>query len=102
MFIKKSTKRSEKTLRKFWCTVFPNQPLTKKPQGSRMGKGKGKRITWGLLVKSGFFLYELKNLRFGRGFFYLYQLKKKIPCKVLIFSKSHVFKKNCIFNYRFI
>ena len=42
LFLKKASKRSDKTRRKVWINVFPHLPLTKKVIGSRMGKGKGK------------------------------------------------------------
>lgn len=42
LFFKKLNKKSDKTKRKLWFNTFPFFPLTKKPQGLRMGKGKGK------------------------------------------------------------
>jgi large subunit ribosomal protein L16 len=42
LFLKKAAKRSDKTSRKVWFNLFPHLPLTRKVEGSRMGKGKGK------------------------------------------------------------
>jgi len=42
LILKKLTKKSNITKRKFWFNLFPQLPLTKKIIGSRMGKGKGK------------------------------------------------------------
>jgi large subunit ribosomal protein L16 len=42
LFIKKSARRADKTSRKVWFNLFPHLPLTRKVEGSRMGKGKGK------------------------------------------------------------
>jgi len=42
LFLKKLNKKSDKTKRKVWFKTFPFTPLSKKPQGLRMGKGKGK------------------------------------------------------------
>jgi ribosomal protein L16/L10AE len=42
IFLKKINKKSEKTKRKLWFRTFPYFPLTRKSQGLRMGKGKGK------------------------------------------------------------
>ena len=42
LFLKKGSKRVDKTYRKLWFNIFPTLPLTKKVLGSRMGKGKGK------------------------------------------------------------
>lgn len=42
LFLKKATRRGDKTKRKLWFNLFPHIPLTKKPANVRMGKGKGK------------------------------------------------------------
>ena len=42
LFLKKASKRSDYTRRFVWFHEFPHLPLTKKPNGTRMGKGKGK------------------------------------------------------------
>jgi large subunit ribosomal protein L16 len=42
LFLKKAAKRADKTSRKVWFNLFPHIPLTRKTEGSRMGKGKGK------------------------------------------------------------
>ena len=41
-FLKKSSRKFDKTLRYMWFHVFPHIPITRKVEGSRMGKGKGK------------------------------------------------------------
>ena len=42
LVLKKSARRADKTSRKSWVMAFPHLPLSKKVEGSRMGKGKGK------------------------------------------------------------
>lgn len=42
IFLKKSSRKTDKTSRRVWVNTFPHIPLTKKVIGSRMGKGKGK------------------------------------------------------------
>jgi ribosomal protein L16/L10AE len=42
LFLKKATRKTDKTGRYFWINLFPYLPLSKKVLGSRMGKGKGK------------------------------------------------------------
>ena len=44
LFLKKAAKRADKTSRKVWFNLFPHLPLTRKVEGSRMGKGKGKLV----------------------------------------------------------
>ena len=42
LFLKKASRKSDYTKRFVWIKAFPHLPLTKKPAGTRMGKGKGK------------------------------------------------------------
>ena len=44
---------------KVWIRVFPDQPITKKPAETRMGKGKGSPEYWVAVVKPGRILFEL-------------------------------------------
>ena len=38
---------------KIWVRVFPDKPITKKPQETRMGKGKGAPEQWVCVVRPG-------------------------------------------------
>ncbi|CAI8032437.1 50S ribosomal protein L16 [Geodia barretti] len=38
---------------KIWVRVFPDKPITKKPQETRMGKGKGAPEQWVAVVRPG-------------------------------------------------
>ena len=42
LFLKKSSRRSDRTLRSSWFNLFPHIPISRKVKGARMGKGKGK------------------------------------------------------------
>jgi large subunit ribosomal protein L16 len=44
-----------------WINIFPDKPLTKKPQEVRMGKGKGIVELWVAPVKPGRILFELSS-----------------------------------------
>jgi len=44
-----------------WINIFPDKPLTKKPQEVRMGKGKGVVELWVAPVKPGRILFELSS-----------------------------------------
>lgn len=46
---------------KIFINIFPDKPLTKKPQEVRMGKGKGIVELWVAPVKPGRILFELSN-----------------------------------------
>ena len=43
--------RSVKRGGKIWVRVFPDKPITKKPQETRMGKGKGAPEQWVAVVR---------------------------------------------------
>lgn len=81
LFLKKAAKRSDKTTRKSWITAFPHIPLSKKVEGSRMGKGKGKLATWVAELSAGVILFELKNLRPGRALYFIKQVRFRLPVK---------------------
>ena len=38
---------------RIWIRMFPDKPITKKPQETRMGKGKGAPDQWVVVVKPG-------------------------------------------------
>jgi large subunit ribosomal protein L16 len=45
-----------------WIRVFPDKPVSKKPQETRMGKGKGAPEFWVAVVKPGRILYEMEGV----------------------------------------
>ena len=45
-----------------WIRVFPDKPVTKKPQEVRMGKGKGAHDHWVALVQPGRIMFELDGV----------------------------------------
>jgi large subunit ribosomal protein L16 len=47
---------------KVWIRVFPDKPITKKPQETRMGKGKGAPEGWVAVVKPGRILFEMNGV----------------------------------------
>ncbi len=94
LFLKRTNKKSDYTRRFFWFCAFPHLPLTRKPNGVRMGKGKGKLECWFTNISGGTTLIEFKNLRRGRSIFFMKQLTSKfgIPVKFL-------FNTNSFFNF---
>ncbi len=44
---------------KVWVNIFPHMPLTKKPIGTRQGKGKGNVEAWVAVVKEGKIMFEI-------------------------------------------
>lgn len=47
---------------KMWIRIFPDKPVSKKPQEVRMGKGKGAPEFWVAVVKPGRIIYELEGV----------------------------------------
>ena len=47
---------------KVWIRIFPDKPITKKPQEVRMGKGKGAVDHWVAQVKPGRIMFELDGV----------------------------------------
>ena len=48
---------------KVWIRVFPDKPITKKPQEVRMGKGKGAPEGWVAVVRPGRILFEMEGVK---------------------------------------
>jgi len=47
---------------KVWIRIFPDKPITAKPQEVRMGKGKGAVDHWVAQVKPGRIMFELDGV----------------------------------------
>ena len=47
---------------KIWVRVFPDKPITKKPQETRMGKGKGAPEQLVCVVRPGKVLFEMEGI----------------------------------------
>ena len=47
---------------KIWIRIFPDKPITKKPQETRMGKGKGAPEQWVCVVRPGRVLFEMEGV----------------------------------------
>ncbi len=47
---------------KLWINIFPDQPYTKKPAETRMGKGKGNPEGWVAVAKPGRILFEIEGV----------------------------------------
>jgi large subunit ribosomal protein L16 len=47
---------------KVWIKIFPDKPITKKPEETRMGSGKGSPEYWVAVVKPGRVLFEVAGV----------------------------------------
>ena len=96
-WLKKASRRSEKTQRFFWINLFTNYPLTRKPKSSRMGKGKGKFKTWVAPIKPGLIIFEFKNIRVARSIYFFNQLRAKINSSLRIYLQLHYLRQRWLF-----
>jgi large subunit ribosomal protein L16 len=82
LFLKRAMRKTDKTRRFVWFHAFPHVPLSKKPDGLRMGKGKGKLDCWFTAIPGGIILFEFKNLRYGRSRYFMKQMSHKLGANV--------------------
>jgi large subunit ribosomal protein L16 len=70
---------------KIWIRVFPDKPVTKKPQETRMGKGKGAPEGWVCVVRPGKILFEMEgvDLKTADAAMKLAAQKLPIPCRLV-------------------
>lgn len=69
---------------RFLIRVFINQSVTKKPKGSRMGKGVGPINSWVIDVKAGQIIFEFTFLNDTIVKSFLAGIKSKIPAKTAL------------------
>lgn len=71
-----------------WLKIFPHLTRTKKPEGVRMGGGKGDIDHYATLVKAGNILFEVYTLSEDLAFEALKSAGCKLPIKVKIIKKD--------------
>ena len=47
---------------RLWIRIVPDRPITRKPQETRMGKGKGSPEGWVAVVRPGRILFEMEGI----------------------------------------
>ena len=73
--------RSMKREGNVWIRVFPDKPITKKPQEVRMGKGKGNPEYWAAVVEPGRMLFEADGVTEAVAKEALLLAAQKLPIK---------------------
>ena len=70
---------------KVWIKIFPDKPVTKKPIGVRMGKGKGAPEYWVAVVKKDRVMFEVGGIskEVAKEAMRLAMHKLPIKCKFL-------------------
>ena len=71
-----------------WITIFPDKPITKKPQDTRMGKGKGNPEEWVAVVKPGRIMFEIDGVPEEVAREALRLAQHKLPIKTKIVTRT--------------
>jgi len=73
---------------KVWINIFPHMPLTKKPIGTRQGKGKGNVEAWVAVVKEGKVMFEVAGVSEAVAREALRLASHKLPVKCKFVTKE--------------
>lgn len=73
---------------KVWIRVFPDKPITNRPAGVRMGKGKGEVDHHAVVIKPGKIIYEIGGVPEEVAREALRKAGDKMPFKTKILIKS--------------
>jgi len=73
-----------------WIRVFPDKPITKKPQEVRMGKGKGNPEYWAAVVEPGRILFEADGVSLEVAKEALGLAAQKLPIKTKFIVRRDV------------
>ena len=71
-----------------WIKIFPDKPVTSKPLGTRMGKGKGAPEYWVAVVKPGRVMFEIAGVPEETAREALRLAMHKLPVKCHFFDKA--------------
>ena len=73
---------------KVWIKIFPDKPVTSKPIGTRMGKGKGSVEYWVAPVKPGRVMFEMAGVAEADAKEALRLAGSKLPIKTRFVKKN--------------
>ena len=73
---------------KVYINIFPHMPLTKKPLGTRQGKGKGNVEEWVAVVKAGKIMFEVTEVTEDIAREALRLASHKLPIKTKFVKKE--------------
>ena len=75
---------------KVWIKLFPDKPITRKPAGTRMGKGKGNTEFWVAVVKPGRVMFEVAGVSEETAREALRLATNKLPVKTKFVVRENV------------
>ena len=83
--INRTFKREGKT----FIRIFPDKPITSRPAGVRMGKGKGAVEGWVCVVKPGRIMFEVSQVSEELAMAALRKASMKLPIRCKIVKKEN-------------
>ncbi len=84
--------RSIKRGGKIWIRVFPDKPVTKKPNETRMGSGKGSPDHFIYVVKPGRIIFEMDGIPMEAAKEAMRLASYKLPMKTKIVARAQEVK----------
>lgn len=81
---RRTLKRNVKKIGFFWIKVSVTRPVTKKPLGTRMGKGKGMTSFWIAPVRKGQLIFEIAGIPLDKAYLILKKAQSKLSIKTKI------------------
>ncbi len=72
-----------------WVTIFPDKSVTKRPLGTRMGKGKGTPEFWVAVVKPDRVMFEIADVPLVTAKEALRLAANKLPVKCKFIQKKN-------------
>jgi ribosomal protein L16/L10AE len=82
-------RKKEEDYVKYIIAFFPQVSITKKPIGTRMGKGKGPVNKWAMIIKRGRILVQIRDaVKVELAFKCLRQVKYRLPFKSKIICRN--------------
>ena len=74
---------------KVWIKIFPDKPISTKPIGTRMGKGKGAVEYWVAVVKPGRVMFEIEGISEETAKEALRLAAHKLPIKTKFIAREN-------------
>src|SRR5476651_1883228 len=82
--------RSIKSGGKVWIRLFPDKPITKKADETRMGKGKGAPDQWVAVIRPGKILFEMEGVDRATAAAAMRLAAHKLPIKTKFIGRDDV------------
>ena len=84
--VRQTINRKIRPVGRLWIRIFPDAPITSKPVGVRMGKGKGSVEEWVSIIRPGQVLYEIGGVSETKAITALKFGAKKLSMKTKVIS----------------